>query len=51
MSHTGGADGPVRCAALAFALPPASVATGTGVLALGVLAYGARRWWTRRDHA
>ncbi|MFF8949865.1 APC family permease [Streptomyces sp. NPDC014940] len=39
------------CAALAFALPPASVATGTGVLAVGVLAYGARRWWASRDHA
>ncbi|MFF9603103.1 APC family permease [Streptomyces sp. NPDC014684] len=39
------------CAALAFALPPASVATGTGVLAMGVLAYGARRWWASRDHA
>ncbi|MGW4435714.1 APC family permease [Streptomyces sp. NPDC004596] len=45
------AIGLVGCAALAFALPPASVATGTGVLAAGVLAYGARRWWTRRDHA
>lgn len=39
------------CAALAFALPPASVATGTGVLAVGVLAYGARRWWASRDRA
>ncbi|WP_445278995.1 APC family permease [Streptomyces sp. DSM 118148] len=44
------AIGLAGCAALAFALPPASVATGTGVLAAGVLAYGARRWWTRRDH-
>jgi APA family basic amino acid/polyamine antiporter len=31
------------CAALAFALPPASVLAGTGVLAVGVVAYAIRR--------
>ncbi|GHA13175.1 APC family permease [Streptomyces echinoruber] len=36
--------GLVGCAALAFALPWTSVATGAGVLAVGVAAYGARRW-------
>ncbi|HEY8482452.1 MAG TPA: APC family permease [Spirillospora sp.] len=37
------AAGLVGCLALAFALPPSSVVTGTAVLALGAVLYGARR--------
>ncbi|MFG2118947.1 APC family permease [Streptomyces sp. NPDC048710] len=40
--------GLLGCATLAFALPAASVAVGAGVLALGVVAYGVRRWWAGR---
>ncbi|WP_225835476.1 APC family permease [Streptomyces sp. NK08204] len=40
--------GLVGCATLAFALPAASVVVGAGVLAAGVAAYGARRWWAAR---
>ncbi|MFF8429715.1 APC family permease [Streptomyces sp. NPDC016566] len=39
------AMGLLGCATLAFALPSASVAVGAGVLAVGVAAYGVRRWW------
>ncbi|MGW1592313.1 APC family permease [Streptomyces sp. NPDC002343] len=42
------AAGLLGCATLAFALPPASVAAGAAVLALGVAAYGVRRWRTDR---
>ncbi|MEU6505342.1 APC family permease [Streptomyces sp. NPDC046942] len=40
--------GLLGCATLAFALPAVSVATGAGVLALGVAVYGVRRWWAGR---
>ncbi|GGU84543.1 amino acid transporter [Streptomyces filipinensis] len=36
--------GLLGCATLAFALPAVSVAVGAGVLAVGVAAYGVRRW-------
>ncbi|MFF7357680.1 MULTISPECIES: APC family permease [Streptomyces] len=36
--------GLLGCSALAFALPAVSVAVGAGVLAVGVAAYGVRRW-------
>lgn len=36
--------GLLGCVTLAFALPWVSVAVGAGVLALGVVAYGVRRW-------
>ncbi|MFE1250519.1 APC family permease [Streptomyces sp. NPDC058735] len=36
------------CLVLAFSLPVVSVGVGAGVLAVGVAAYGMRRWWTRR---
>ncbi|MGW2745225.1 APC family permease [Streptomyces sp. NPDC001450] len=42
------AVGLLGCATLAFALPAASVAVGAGVLAVGVVAYGVRRWWAGR---
>ncbi|GGY91093.1 amino acid transporter [Streptomyces olivaceoviridis] len=42
------AVGLLGCATLAFALPPASVAAGAGVLAVGGAAYGVRRWWAGR---
>ncbi|ANP48840.1 APA family basic amino acid/polyamine antiporter [Streptomyces griseochromogenes] len=42
------AVGLLGCATLAFALPAVSVAAGAGVLAVGVLAYGVRRWWAGR---
>ncbi|MGV9561916.1 APC family permease [Streptomyces sp. NPDC003480] len=38
------AVGLVGCVVLAFALPAVSVAVGAGVLVLGVVAYGVRRW-------
>jgi APA family basic amino acid/polyamine antiporter len=38
------AVGLVGCVVLAFALPPVSVAVGAGVLAVGVVTYGVRRW-------
>jgi APA family basic amino acid/polyamine antiporter len=40
--------GLMGCATLAFALPAVSVAVGAGVLAVGVAAYGVRRWWAGR---
>jgi APA family basic amino acid/polyamine antiporter len=40
--------GLLGCATLAFALPAVSVAVGTGVLAVGVAAYGVRRRARRR---
>ncbi|WP_225100471.1 APC family permease [Streptomyces sp. CoH27] len=40
--------GLLGCTTLAFALPAVSVATGAGVLALGVAVYGVRRWWAGR---
>jgi basic amino acid/polyamine antiporter, APA family len=40
--------GLLGCATLAFALPAVSVAVGAGVLAVGVVAYGVRRWVRRR---
>ncbi|ARP70662.1 amino acid permease [Streptomyces pluripotens] len=43
--------GLLGCATLAFALPAASVTVGTGVLAVGVGAYAAKRWWTGRHAA
>ncbi|MEV7686566.1 APC family permease [Streptomyces bungoensis] len=42
------AVGLLGCATLAFALPALSVATGAAVLAVGVAAYGVRRWWAGR---
>ncbi|MFF5018546.1 APC family permease [Streptomyces sp. NPDC001165] len=42
------AVGLLGCATLAFALPATSVAVGAGVLAVGVVAYGVRRWWAGR---
>ncbi|MFJ9814061.1 APC family permease [Streptomyces sp. NPDC101151] len=42
------AVGLLGCVTLAFALPALSVAVGAGVLALGVAAYGVRRWWAGR---
>ncbi|MCL7424235.1 APC family permease [Streptomyces sp. YS415] len=42
------AVGLVGCAVLAFALPWVSVVVGAGVLAVGVLAYGVRRWRAAR---
>lgn len=42
------AVGLLGCATLAFALPAISVAVGAGVLAVGVVAYGVRRWWAGR---
>ncbi|MEV5345676.1 APC family permease [Streptomyces achromogenes] len=45
------AVGLLGCAALAFALPPVSVAVGAGVLVLGVAVYGVRRWWAGRRGA
>ncbi|MCL6667709.1 APC family permease [Streptomyces panaciradicis] len=36
--------GLVGCVVLAFSLPVTSVVVGTGVLAVGVVAYGVRRW-------
>ncbi|GAB7103722.1 APC family permease [Streptomyces phaeofaciens JCM 4814] len=38
------AVGLVGCVVLAFALPVTSVVVGAGVLVVGVLAYGVRRW-------
>ncbi|WEO95929.1 APC family permease [Streptomyces sp. FXJ1.172] len=43
--------GLLGCATLAFALPAVSVAAGAGVLAVGVAAYGVRRWWAARRGA
>ncbi|WP_333764382.1 APC family permease [Streptomyces sp. IBSBF 2390] len=40
--------GLLGCAALAFALPVVPVAVGAGVLAVGAVAYGVRRWWAGR---
>ncbi|MEV7245538.1 amino acid permease [Streptomyces sp. NPDC093248] len=40
--------GLLGCATLAFALPAVSVAVGAGVLVVGVVAYGVRRWWAGR---
>ncbi|MFJ8035440.1 APC family permease [Streptomyces sp. NPDC096032] len=43
--------GLLGCAALAFALPVVLVAVGAGVLAVGAVAYGVRRWWAGRRPA
>jgi len=43
------AVGLVGCVVLAFSLPGTSVAVGAGVLAVGVLAYGVRRWMAGRQ--
>ncbi|MER6458298.1 amino acid permease [Streptomyces sp900105245] len=43
--------GLLGCAALAFALPVVPVAVGAGVLAVGAVAYGVRRWWAGRHPA
>ncbi|MFI9255920.1 APC family permease [Streptomyces sp. NPDC053069] len=43
------AVGLLGCATLAFALPAVSVAVGAGVLAVGVLAFGVRRWARRHS--
>ncbi|MFJ9119751.1 APC family permease [Streptomyces sp. NPDC102394] len=40
--------GLVGCVVLAFSLPATSVVVGTGVLAVGVVAYGVRRWMDGR---
>jgi APA family basic amino acid/polyamine antiporter len=40
--------GLLGCVVLAFALPGVSVVAGAGVLAIGVVAYGARKWWAGR---
>lgn len=45
------AVGLLGCAALAFALPVVPVAVGAGVLAVGAVAYGVRRWWAGRRSA
>ncbi|MDN3024718.1 APC family permease [Streptomyces sp. S.PB5] len=42
------AVGLLGCVVLAFALPGVSVIVGAGVLAVGVLAYGVRRWVAAR---
>ncbi|MFF7186273.1 APC family permease [Streptomyces sp. NPDC008222] len=42
------AIGLVGCITLAFALPAVSVGVGAGVLVLGVVAYGVRRWGATR---
>jgi APA family basic amino acid/polyamine antiporter len=42
------AVGLLGCAVLAFALPGVSVAVGAGVLVVGVVAYGVRRWVAAR---
>jgi APA family basic amino acid/polyamine antiporter len=42
------AVGLLGCVTLAFALPWISVAVGAGVLAVGVVAYGLRRWAAAR---
>jgi basic amino acid/polyamine antiporter, APA family len=36
---------------LAFSLPGTSVVVGAGVLAVGVVAYGVRRWMAGRQGA
>ncbi|MGI5457014.1 APC family permease [Streptomyces sp. CA-249302] len=43
--------GLVGCAVLAFSLPGVSVVVGVGVLAVGVVAYGLRRWVAGRRRA
>ncbi|MFE4580194.1 APC family permease [Streptomyces chartreusis] len=45
------AVGLLGCVVLAFSLPGVSVAVGAGVLAVGVAAYGARRWVAGRAGA
>lgn len=40
--------GLLGCVVLAFALPGGSVAVGAGVLAVGAVAYGVRKWWAAR---
>lgn len=42
------AVGLLGCVVLAFALPGVSVAVGAGVLVVGVVAYGVRRWLAAR---
>ncbi|KUL28246.1 APC family permease [Streptomyces regalis] len=43
--------GLLGCAVLAFSLPGVSVAVGAGVLVVGVVAYGVRRWVAGRSSA
>ncbi|MFD5859284.1 APC family permease [Streptomyces chartreusis] len=45
------AVGLLGCVVLAFSLPGVSVAVGAGVLAVGVVAYGVRRWVAGRADA
>ncbi|MCZ4602520.1 APC family permease [Streptomyces sp. Lzd4kr] len=45
------AVGLLGCVVLAFSLPGVSVAVGAGVLAVGVAAYGVRRWVAGRSGA
>ncbi|MGW4869019.1 APC family permease [Streptomyces chartreusis] len=45
------AVGLLGCVVLAFSLPGVSVAVGAGVLAVGVVAYGVRRWVAGRAGA
>ncbi|MFC5215580.1 APC family permease [Streptomyces coerulescens] len=45
------AVGLLGCVVLAFSLPGVSVAVGAGVLVVGVVAYGVRRWVTARSGA
>ncbi|MFG1668084.1 APC family permease [Streptomyces sp. Y7] len=45
------AVGLLGCVVLAFSLPGVSVAVGAGVLAVGVAAYGVRRWVAARSGA
>ncbi|MET7479982.1 APC family permease [Streptomyces sp. NPDC005648] len=42
------AVGLIGCVVLAFSLPEVSVVVGAGVLTVGVVAYGVRRWATER---
>ncbi|MDX3454300.1 APC family permease [Streptomyces sp. ME02-8801-2C] len=46
MSRVVPAVGLAGCVTLAFALPWVSVVVGAGVLGLGAVAYGVRRWWS-----
>jgi basic amino acid/polyamine antiporter, APA family len=45
------AVGLLGCVVLAFSLPGTSVVVGAGVLAVGVVAYGVRRWMAGRQGA
>ncbi|MEV8429045.1 APC family permease [Streptomyces chartreusis] len=50
-AHVVPAVGLLGCVVLAFSLPGVSVAVGAGVLAVGVAAYGVRRWVAGRAGA